>query len=128
MDLYLAEPKIAKRDSRLRSSGRLIGFVFDGVHFPVQPATAFYDWLYVGAIYPHREWLRRLSRYAAFSDIEFNPARSINCQGRSCALFMSLMSKGLLNEAAKSPEAFLTTIRSHTYGAPSTAPPGQGLL
>jgi hypothetical protein len=128
MDLYFAEPRVAKRDSRLRASGRLLSFEFDGLRFPVEPVTAFYDWLYVGSVYPHREWLTRLYRYAAFSDIEFNPRRSISCQARSCALFVALMSKGILNEAVKSPDAFLTTLRSHAYGQVQTDGSGQGDL
>jgi Aldo/keto reductase family len=35
--------------------------------------------------FTHREWLERLYRYAGFTDIEFNPSKSINCQARSCA-------------------------------------------
>lgn len=49
----------AKRDPRLQASGRLTGFRFNGSSFPLEPKTAFYDWLYINAIYPHREWLLR---------------------------------------------------------------------
>lgn len=115
VDLYFVEPKAAKRDLRLQSSGRLLGFDFEGVRFPLEPRTAFYDWLYINTIYPHREWLTRLYRYAGFSDIEFNPARSINCQARSCALFVALMLKGLLENAVESPEGFRSMIADHAY-------------
>src|SRR6267378_7565634 len=63
-DLYVAEGKEAKRDPRLQESGRLTGFRFDGFSFPLEPKTIFYDWLYINAIYPHREWLERLYKYA----------------------------------------------------------------
>jgi len=80
-DLYQVDVRTAKRDSRLQTSGRIIAFEFDGIRFPNEPKTAFYDWVYVNAIFEHREWLRsRLPKYAAFTDIEFNPERSINCQ------------------------------------------------
>jgi hypothetical protein len=114
-DLYSAEPKTAKRDPRLQASGRLIAFDFERVRFPLEPRTAFYDWLYITSIYPHREWLTRLNRYAGFSDIEFNPERSVNCQARSCALFVALMSKGLLERVVESPEVFLLTIANYSY-------------
>jgi hypothetical protein len=84
-------------------------------HDPVEPRTTFYDWLYINAIYPHREWLVRLNRYAGFTDIEFNPERSVNCQARSCALFVSLMAKGLLDTAVESPPAFRAMITEHRY-------------
>jgi hypothetical protein len=114
-DLYGADVREAKRDPRLRESGRLIAFDFQGTRFPLEPKTAFYDWLYINAIYPHREWLQRLNRYAGFTDIEFNPERSVNCQARSCALFVSLMAKGLLEAAVASPDAFIATITEHSY-------------
>jgi hypothetical protein len=55
----VAEPRIAKRDARLQESGKLIGFEFEEFSFPITPKTAFYDWLYITAIFPHREWLSR---------------------------------------------------------------------
>ncbi len=66
-------------------------------------------------IFPHRQWLSRLSRFVGFTDIEFNPERSINCQARSIALLFSLKSKQILEEAMKSPEAFLQVLQEHEY-------------
>jgi len=114
-DLYSAEGREAKRDPRLQEFGKLTGFRFGGFSFPLEPKTIFYDWLYVTAIYPHREWLERLYPYAGFTDIEFNPARSINCQARSCALFVSLMRNGQLQQSVESPEAFLKVISGFDY-------------
>jgi len=126
-DLYSAEGTEAKRDPRLQESGRLTGFRFDGFSFTLEPKTIFYDWLYINAIYPHRDWLERLYRYAGFTDIEFNPTKSINCQARSCALFVSLMKNNLLDEAIASPQAFTKLISRYDYrpnlrnGDPQTA-------
>ena len=115
-DLYGAEGKDAKRDPRLQQSGRLTGFRFSGYSFPLEPKTIFYDWIYVTAIYPHREWLRdNVLSYAGFTDIEFNPAKSINCQARSCALFVSLMRNERLEESVFSPEAFIKVISHYDY-------------
>jgi hypothetical protein len=114
-DLYAADVRAAKRDPRLRDFGRIVSFQFDGTRFPTEPRTAFYDWLYINAIYPHHEWLTRLNRYAGFTDIEFNPERSVNCQARSCALFVSLMANGLLERAVESPEAFIGILVEHSY-------------
>lgn len=115
-DLYGTDVRAAKRDPRLRSSGLLIGFSFEDQPFPLTPPTMFYDWLYLGAIYAHREYLVRLDRYAGFSDIEFNPGRSINCQARSCALFVSLAHRKLLEERMLSPTALRDLLASHDYG------------
>jgi hypothetical protein len=116
-DLYTMDAREAKRDSRLQSSGNLVLFEFDNKVFPLYPKTVFYDWLYLKAIYPHKEWLQdRLTnkiRYAGFTDIEFNPAKSINCQARSCALFVALIEKGILESALESPDSFISTMKQH---------------
>ena len=111
-DLYRAEPREAKRDKRLQESGRLVGFAFGEQRFPLEPKTAFYDWLYISAIFPRREALAPLSQYAGFTDIEFNPDRSINCQARSCALFVALTKARLLDEAMSSATAFVGLLRA----------------
>lgn len=105
-DLYGRESREAKLDSRLKSSGRLTAFQFAGQTFPLSPPTLFYDWIYTQALYPHREWLRRLERFEGFTDIEFNPKFSINCQARSCALFVALRRRGLLDAAMSSFDSF----------------------
>ncbi len=127
-DLYSADVRSAKRDPRLKSSGRLVGFKFENFCFPLQPKTVFYDWLYVNAIYPHREWLTILYRFAGFTDIEFNPDRSINCQARSCALFVALMSKNLLESAVESPGAFIRLLSGHAYRPHQGKEGSQGAL
>ena len=49
LDLYEAEPKDAKRDPRLQSSGPLVCFQWNGQKCPLTPRTAFYDALYMQA-------------------------------------------------------------------------------
>lgn len=105
-DLFWAEPKEARRDDRLQESGRLVGFRFAGRDFPLSPPTIFYDWLYANSIFPARDWLKRLARLDGFTDIEFNPEKSLNCQARSCAIFVALEQRGHLDEAMSSFEKF----------------------
>lgn len=100
----------AKRDERLLSSGRLIGFRFFGIDWKLEPQTAFYDWLYINALKKKPIMSDQLGEYSAFTDIEFNPERSINCQAYSVALFVALKARGLLEEATSSKEAFLRTV------------------
>jgi hypothetical protein len=114
-DLYFAaNPREAKRDIRLQQSGRIVAFDFNGFRFPSEPKTVFYDWLYITAIFEHREWLKpRLAKYAGFTDIEFNPQKSINCQARSCALFAALQTNEQLEKAVQSPATFVAMTRFH---------------
>ena len=117
-DLYLVESREAKRDPRLQEAGNLIGFRFSKVDFPIFPKTAFYDWLYIRALYPHRDYLSRLRAYAGFTDIEFNPEKSLNCQARSCATFVALDRKGLLEVALKSPQSFIDILLPDSVDQP----------
>ena len=106
-DLLGAGPRDAKRDPRLRASGELVGFEFFSRAFPLEPRTFFYDWLYVGALAGRPELVDELASYTAFTDIEFNPKRSINCQARSVSLFQGLRAAGAVDRALKSADAFL---------------------
>ena len=89
-DLLNIYPKDAKRDERLKTSGRLIGFNYKGSIWEIDPKTMFYDWIYIKALYDRKDLSKRILDFDAFTDIEFNPARSINCQARSAAIFVSL--------------------------------------
>ena len=44
--------------------------------------------------------------YDAFTDIAFNPQKSINCQAEAAAIYVSLKKQGLLEEALKDKENF----------------------
>lgn len=110
VDIFGMTSREAKKDERLRSSGRLTGFRFFGTDWGLEPLTAFYDWLYINALKKQPSVTERLLEYSAFTDIEFNPERSINCQAYSVALYISLHRRGLLEEATSSREAFLRTI------------------
>jgi hypothetical protein len=117
-DLYRkADTEIgqAKRDPRLQDSGRLVGFRFEDIEFPLEPKTAFYDWLYCSFLWDHRKWATKLYAYAGFTDIEFNPHRSINCQARSAALFLSLMKRGDLDAALQSPTTWVQRLLDSRY-------------
>lgn len=112
-DLIGMDSMGAKKDLRLKESGNLIGFEFFGRIFPAIPRTYFYDWLYVNALTQNDDLANAAVRFNGFSDIEFNPAKSINCQARSAALFVSLTNTAMLQRALESPAAFLDVVRSH---------------
>lgn len=117
-DLYCKGDKEigeAKRDARLKQSGALKGFRFEGLDYPLEPKTTFYDWLYCSFLVEYRDWAVKLYEYAGFTDVEFNPQRSINCQARSAALFLSLMKRGQLDEAMKSPSDFIRILKNSQY-------------
>lgn len=112
VDMFEMTPREAKKDKRLLTSGRLTGFKFFGKEWGLEPQTAFYDWLYISALRKKQELAEQIAEYDAFTDIEFNPERSINCQAYSAALYISLFKRGILDDAISSKESFLETIKS----------------
>lgn len=110
-DLYLTESIKAKKDERLRNSGNIIGFEFEGEYWDNEPKTAFYDWIYINALYNNRrDLVDELLKYNVFSDIEFNPKKSINCQARTCAILVSLVKQDLIDDALSSKEKFIEMV------------------
>ena len=110
-DLYHTDSLSAKKDERLRSSGNIIGFSFEGEFWENEPKTAFYDWIYINALYRnYPDLVSELMEYEVFSDIEFNPKRSINCQARTCAILTSLVRRGIVESVLESRERFVDAV------------------
>jgi putative DNA methylase len=109
-DLYGWPGREIKADERLRNSGRLLAFDFNGVVWPLEPKTAFYDWLYITALTQNPELSQQLLDYRGFSDIEFNPDRSINCQARAAALYVALYKSGQLTTGLANQRAFIQAL------------------
>ncbi len=95
-DLLYVHPREAKRDERLKTSGKLISFELNSNIWEIEPKTLFYDWLYIHALYRNKKLINEIIQYDTFTDIEFNPKKSFNCQARSVAIFVSLYKKGLI--------------------------------
>lgn len=106
-DLMKVSPREAKRDERLKTSGKLLGFMFDGKEYPLIPQTAFYNFIYINALFENKELMSKVTEYDAFTDIEFNPEKGTNSQARAAALFVSLSRLNLL-EKTKNFEEFLS--------------------
>ena len=122
-ELYSVPSRAAKTDDRLRNSGVLIAFNFCGEEFPTEPKTAFYDWLYMNALYQKKtDLVKELETYQGFSDIVFNPNRSINCQARAAALFVSLSKNGLIDEQILQDTDRYLEIITDKAQPPSTQP------
>ncbi|MFN0012869.1 MAG: DUF6977 family protein [Phycisphaerales bacterium] len=107
LDLLTATPREARADERLTASGQLVGFIHDSESWGLEPKTCFYDWLYVRALAAHPALAALVARTAGFTDIAFNPERSISCQARSAALYSVLFHTGDLAEAMSSQRTFI---------------------
>lgn len=111
-EFYKMAARDIRHDERLRASGNLLSFDLAGDIWDLTPRTAFYDWLYLNALLQNPEVSSHLLSYKGFTDIEFNPEKSINCQARSAALFVALSKRDLLNLAMRSREDYFAVILS----------------
>ena len=108
IDLLNVHPRDAKRDERLKTSGKLIVFRMNNIDWELIPRTMFYDFLYISALMQDKKLAEEILKYDIFTDIEFNPQKSLNCQARSVAIFVSLHKRGLLEQYLHNKELFKT--------------------
>lgn len=127
-DIFNKTSLEAKRDERLKNSGNLISFQFFGHTWPLNPLTAFYDWLYINALLKNKELAKEIINYEAFTDIEFNPEKSINCQAYSAALYVSLMGRGVSIETIQDQDDFLLLLSQQENNNKTESKPIQSQL
>jgi hypothetical protein len=106
-DLYDGSSLAAKRDPRLKNSGELTAFEYEGENWELMPTTGFYDWLYSSALLSNPKLIEGLEPFSAFTDIEFNPVRSLNCQAMAVARFQSLSFHNALDLLSGDRQLFL---------------------
>ena len=111
-DLLNRTSREAKKDHRLRSSGTLKKFSYFGRDFPLEPKDYFYNWLYINALNLDDKLKSDVMEYDSFTNHEFNPAKSINCQAKAIAVFVGLSKASEIQYAMKSRENF----RQIVYG------------
>lgn len=111
-DIYHLSALEAKTDPRLKNSGPISCFQFEGEEWPLNPLEGFYSWIYINAIIQNRENFRNLINYSGFTDIEFNPKKSVNCQAYSAALYVCLVNQGLLEEVTSNKKNFIDYLTS----------------
>lgn len=110
LDLLDVSSNVAKKDKRLRTSGNLVAFVLNGKEYPLIPRTAFYDFVYISALLENKDLCENLDNYNAFSDIWFNPDKSLNCQAEAMALYRGLKQANKLDKAMASFDEFVNEV------------------
>ena len=81
----------------------------------VRAKTAFYDYIYISALIKNFGYDLNISEYQWFTDIEFNPQKSINCQARAVAIYVALQKTALFN-SLKSKDSWITFHERHVKG------------
>ncbi|MDK0615789.1 hypothetical protein P5E87_04805 [Clostridium perfringens] len=110
-DILTLDSLEAKKDERLKKSGDLLCFEYKGEEWSLEPKTHFYDWIYINALYQNKDLVEKIVQYDAFTDIEFNPKKSINNQARAAALFVSLYRRGMLKMVLDNKDYYLSIMK-----------------
>lgn len=106
----------------------LVRFELWGKEFPLIPRSCFYDYLYAKALYQERNTglAERLCDYRVFTDIMFNPGtgkrRKYNTQARSCAIFVSLTKRNLIDDALFDIDSFVDLVGYETTSRQNAGP------
>ena len=93
-DIYEKSSIDAKKDERIKRSD-LKEFSFFGEIFSLE--FDFYSWVYFIALNQNKKLKTGILNYEAFTDIEFNPEKSLNCQAYSAALYSSMVKNKILD-------------------------------
>ncbi len=110
-ELYSENARAAKAFFKDKNMGNLTDFIFFGQSWPIKPFTLFYDWVYLNSLKKNEDLSRAISEYDCFTDIEFNPKLSINCQAYSAALFVSLSRRGITDDILSCREEYIRVVQ-----------------
>jgi hypothetical protein len=95
--LYNMTSRQAKASMKEANLGKLIGFNLEGVDYPMEPKTVFYDYLYLMGLIENYGQDLDLSEYEYFTDVQ----AVINidaCQARTVCEYKLLKEQGLLDK------------------------------
>lgn len=119
-DLYTQNAREAKKFLKDKNFGPLVRFNFYGQLWPLNPMTLFYDWLYLNSLKKNPVLAEQTNEYDCFTDIEFNPKKSVNCQAYSAALFVSLSRRGMIDDVLENRDAFMHLMKDSQSWIEST--------
>ncbi|MCI2802792.1 DarT1-associated NADAR antitoxin family protein [Staphylococcus pettenkoferi] len=98
----------------INKNDEIVAFECFNQAFSLEPKTLFYNWIYVNTLAQNKEIAHQILEYDAFTDIEFNPKKAINCQAEACSIFVSLSRQNKLQEALRDVESFKKTVYRET--------------
>ncbi|MEG2415405.1 MAG: hypothetical protein RSB74_05755 [Kiritimatiellia bacterium] len=109
LDEFAKEHGIAKV-----SQMEIVGFSQNGHEYALEPKEGFYFFLYCHALRSffdhHPKLFEECKRYSAFTDITFNPTKSLNCQAAALAFYLSLKPSDVIR-LLKEPPLFLNVLK-----------------
>ena len=106
----MTSKELKKYIGKVHQVDELVSFECFGQIFPLKPQTFFYNWLYINSLHKNQLLANQIINYDTFTDIEFNPNKSKNCQAEACSIYVYLYKSNLLDFALSSKENFLQVV------------------
>ena len=106
----MTSKELKKYIGKVHQVDELVSFECFGQIFPLKPQTFFYNWLYINSLHKNQLLANQIINYDTFTDIEFNPNKSKNCQAEACSIYVYLYKSNLLDYALSSKENFLQVV------------------
>ena len=107
---YMLKVREAIKKNEEDKNYQLAGYKYNHEYWKLndpKDERSFYNWLYINALLENPELSRALEKYDAFTDIEFNPKKSKNCQANACAIFRKYQKRGQLQSFLDEIKNFL---------------------
>ena len=80
------------------------------------------------ALDENKELADQICEYDAFTDIAFNPEKSINCQAYACAVYATLQRKGEVRNALESIDFLTSILGGNVHRTKVVTKPAQGKI
>ena len=106
----MTSKELKKYIGKVHQVDELVSFECFGQIFPLKPQTFFYNWLYINSLHKNQLLANQIINYDTFTDIEFNPNKSKNCQAEACSIYVYLYKSNLLDFALSSKKNFLQVV------------------
>jgi len=99
-----------------KEHGLVTSFEWNGRTWPTSNIEGFYSWVYIQGLLQLDNGLERLNEYSGFTDIYFNPRKTINCQARTAAQAVQLYKLNLIDDVIQTPDSFLEFCITNSSG------------
>lgn len=91
VDLLGSDVLSVRKSIREREQQGLTGFMLEGIEWGLNPIGAFYNFLYIRSLLRQIALSEKITEYDGFTDIAFNPKKSLNCQAEATAMLVGII-------------------------------------
>ncbi len=110
-DLLTQTASEAKKDVRLRATGRVVRAVHEGIVCSPKFLPLYYAYLFCKALLQQPKLAASVAKHRAFSDVSFDPLQSPHCVAHAAAIYSLLHHHGVLENAMQNLNQFIYIAR-----------------